>query len=30
MRPTSQVRNTIPRISHASVVIAFRHGLRDK
>jgi hypothetical protein len=26
----SQVRNTIPRISNTSVVIAFRQGVRDE
>jgi hypothetical protein len=26
----SQVRNTIPRISNASVVVAFRQGVRDE
>jgi hypothetical protein len=26
----SQVRNTIPRISNASVIVAFRQGVRDK
>jgi hypothetical protein len=26
----SQVWNTIPRISNASVIVAFRQGVRDK
>jgi hypothetical protein len=26
----SQVRNTIPRISNASIVVTFRQGVRDK
>jgi hypothetical protein len=29
VRRFSQVRNTIPRISNASVVVAFRHEVRD-